>query len=116
FLVEPKWLEPSMPIVFVLVGAGVVVAGSLAGHRRWLVMTLITAALVLRWSPLLAFPLRHVSASEEIEQRWAGEWVRRHVGPGTTLMSRGPATAYHAAARWVPLPLVDLAGLRAVAE
>jgi 4-amino-4-deoxy-L-arabinose transferase-like glycosyltransferase len=117
FLVEPKWLEPFMPLVFVLTAQAVILLASLAPPRsRWIVVAGLAALLILRWSPRLIFPLRYTPAFEEVEQRWAGEWVRQHLGAKTTLMSRGPVAGYYAGARWVPLPLTDLAGVRAVAR
>jgi hypothetical protein len=83
FMVEPKWLEPSMPLLFVLTAEGIVLLASLVpDRRRWLVTGGITALLVLRWSPLLAFPIRYTPAFEEVEQRWAASSGVRGDQPG----------------------------------
>jgi 4-amino-4-deoxy-L-arabinose transferase-like glycosyltransferase len=120
FFIQDRYIATLLPTLVIWLGLGAyelglwlsqTVANLLAGHalrRRWLtfLVTVPTMALLLFFivlQPRLVAQYTN-TGSFRPEHKAIGLWLKEHIPPGSVVMSRYPAIAFYADARWEPTP------------
>ncbi|MFH1084366.1 MAG: glycosyltransferase family 39 protein [Chloroflexota bacterium] len=121
FFIQARYLVAFLPVLILWASAGLAHLGAWleasldaiwrpTRHRRlWVhvVPTLAVVALLLAMHPTVLARVTSVG-SVRMDHKRVGEWLAPRVSPETVIMSRYPAIAFHADARWVPTPNAEL--------
>lgn len=123
FFIQDRYIATLLPTLVIWLGLGAyelglwlsqTVANLLAGHalrRRWLTF-LVTVPMIaiLLFFILLAPRLvaqYTTTGSFRPEHKTIGLWLKEHIPANSVVMSRYPAIAFYADARWEPTPNAD---------
>nr|MBC7244106.1 glycosyltransferase family 39 protein [Chloroflexota bacterium] len=120
FFIQDRYIATVLPTLVIWLALGAyelglwlsqTVANLLAGHalrRRWLTVLVAVPTLVLLVCLILLQPRiiedYTTTGSFRPEHKAVGLWLKEHIPQGSTVMSRYPAIAFYADARWKPTP------------
>ncbi|MGB9879576.1 MAG: hypothetical protein ACPLRM_02320, partial [Anaerolineae bacterium] len=120
FFIQDRYIATLLPTLVIWLGLGAyelglwlsqTVANLLAGHalrRRWLTFLIAVPTIALLLFFILLQPRLIASytttGSFRPEHKTIGLWLREHIPPDSVVMSRYPAIAFYADARWEPTP------------
>ena len=99
--VESRYFVPSLPVLAVVAGLGVVRLGPAPRARRPALGAAALVLVLLSFVPWLARPWFREDPSG-VDRR-AGRWLRAEAGAGAAFLGRYPVIGYYAGARDIPL-------------
>jgi 4-amino-4-deoxy-L-arabinose transferase-like glycosyltransferase len=104
--VESRYFVPSLPVLAVIAGIGVVRLSPAAAPRLPARGAVALVLALLSFAPWLVRPWFREDASA-LDRR-AGRWLRADAGTGTAFLGRYPVIGYYAGARDIPLGELSL--------
>lgn len=110
-----RYVSPAIPFMLILSSSGMVLLASMIGRARFLVMSVSVGSVILSfYLQVFSVPGLYFFAgwkpSPPTRHKVIGEWMKTHLPPPLTVMTRKPNVPYYAGAVWhiTPMTLTEV--------